>query len=89
MVSETWENYAEDIQRWLAVKTSSDAVEPLPLLADATGADEGIGRDDRGSETELAKGAEAGPECRRSLRLGVNFIYGILSDPDSFKIVKG
>ena len=40
------------------------AVEPLPLLANATGADEGIGRDDRGRETELAKGAEAGPECR-------------------------
>jgi len=46
------------------MKTSSDAVEPLPLLADATGADEGIGRDDRGRETKLAKGAEAGPECR-------------------------
>lgn len=44
------------------------AVEPLPLLADATGADEGIRRDDRGSETELAKGAEAGPECLRFCR---------------------
>ena len=43
------------------------SVEPLPLLADATGADEGIGRDDGGSETELAKGAEAGPECHERI----------------------
>ncbi len=66
--------------------------ERLPLFADATGADEGIGRDDRGSETELAKGAEAGPEWLIWQKLINERIlvfhmesYVIL---DSFKMVK-